>query len=105
MGVSLNDPVVCLILTFRPDKWLQIYNLEKHQEHEKLENDFHRLETRQDIRQILNKNHRTNASVTLQTPDWQIFGEKAAVLSPKQAEGPYCTTLHRKTASLLANAA
>jgi hypothetical protein len=103
--VSLNNPALCFILTFRPGKWLQIYNLEKHQEHEKLENDFHSLETRQDIRQILSKNHRTNASVTLQTPDWQIFGDKAAVLSPKQAEGPYCTIFHRKTASLLTDAA
>jgi hypothetical protein len=41
---------------------------------------------------VLAKNHRSNSTFRLETPDWQIFGEKAAILSPEQTEGPYYVT-------------
>jgi hypothetical protein len=43
-----------------------------------------------DWSEVLKKNHRTNTSHTLQTPSWQVFGEKAVILSPEVTEGPYC---------------
>ncbi|KAF2435539.1 aromatic compound dioxygenase [Tothia fuscella] len=42
-----------------------------------------------DWKESLKKDHRSNLTHSLQTPSWQIFEEKAAVLSPEVTEGPY----------------
>lgn len=45
---------------------------------------------KRDWDKAINSSHLSNHTFHLETPDWMIFGDKAAILNPEVTEGPYC---------------